>query len=68
MFCRACKFYEGGYMWNRCNLMDAEYFTEAINEPCYLIDDNYNFTADCEPLGFVKGESAIEFMKGGSGE
>ena len=53
-------------MWNRCNLMDAEYFHECNSEPCDLIDDNYIFREDCEWLGFVKGESAIEFMKGGA--
>lgn len=65
MFCRICRFYQGGFMWNRCNLMEAECFSECISEPCSMIDDNYIFTQDCEPLGFVKGESAIEYMKGG---
>ena len=67
MFCKICKFYQGGFMWNRCDLMEAEYFTESNKEPCSLIDDNYIFLEDCEPLGFVKGKSAIEFMEGGAG-
>ena len=53
-------------MWNRCNLTEDEYFHECISEPCALIDDNYIFTQDFEPLGFAKGESAIDFMKGGA--
>lgn len=64
MTCKCCKFYHGGYMWNRCDLMDAEYFSECLDEPCGLINDNYVFREDCEPLGFVKGESAIDFLKG----
>ena len=64
MFCKACKFHKSGYMWNRCDLMEAEYYHEYNNEPCPIIDDNYIFRGNCEPLGFVQGESAIELLKG----
>lgn len=63
MICRCCKFYQGGYMWNRCALSDSEYFREYSDTPCPDIDDNYIFREDCAPLGFVKGESALKFMK-----
>lgn len=66
MKCRNCEFHQSGYLWNRCGLTDSEYYQEYNEEPCPIIDDNYVFTEDCEPLGFVKGESAIEFMKGGA--
>lgn len=64
MKCRDCEFHQSGYMWNRCALTDSEYYREFINEPCPYIDNNHIFKEDCEPLGFVKGKSAIEFMKG----
>lgn len=64
MFCKNCKFHHGGYMWNRCDLMDAECYREYNEKPCPIINDDYTFTEDCEPLGFIEGESAIEFMKG----
>ena len=67
MNCRNCDFHQSGCLWNRCNLMEAEYYREYNETPCPMIDDNYVFTEDCELLGFVKGESAIEFMKGGVG-
>lgn len=51
-------------MWNRCALTESEYYREYNEKPCPDIDDNYIFIKDCEPLGFIKGESAIEFMKG----
>lgn len=60
MKCNKCKFYHGGYMWNRCDLTDSEYFRECISEPCGIIDDNYIFITDCEPLGFVKGKGAVK--------
>lgn len=63
MICMCCKFYQGGYMWNRCALTESEYFRECRDEPCPWIDDNYIFKEDCEPLGFVKGESALKFME-----
>lgn len=66
MFCKDCKFHQGGYMWNRCALTDAEYYREYNEEPCPIVNDDYIFTEYCEPLGFVEGESAIEFMKGGA--
>ena len=50
-------------MWNRCALTESEYFRECRDEPCPWIDDNYIFKEDCEPLGFVKGESALKFME-----
>lgn len=58
MKCRNCKFYQGGYMWNRCVLTESECFRECIKEPCNIIDDDYIFITDCEPLGFIKGEKA----------
>lgn len=67
MFCRDCKFHHSGYMYNSCGLTNAEYYLECIKEPCSIIDDNYIFIQDCPPLGFVKGGSAIKFMKGGVG-
>jgi hypothetical protein len=45
--------------------MDAECYREYNEKPCPIINDDYTFTEDCEPLGFVEGESAIDFMKGG---
>ena len=66
MFCRDCEFHQSGYMWNRCVLTDSEYYREYNEEHCPAIDDDYIFTEDCEPLGFIKGKSAIEFMKGGT--
>jgi hypothetical protein len=45
--------------------MDAECYREYNEKLCPIINDDYIFTEDCEPLGFVEGESAIEFMKGG---
>lgn len=66
MFCKDCKFHQSGCMWNRCALTESEYYQEFNKEPCPAIDNNYIFKEDCEPFGFVKGESAIEFMKGGA--
>ena len=65
MKCRDCKFHQSSYMWNRCALTESECYRGFNETPCPDIDDNYIFLEDCEPLGFVKGESAIEFMKGG---
>ena len=64
MFCRNCKFHHGGFMWNRCDLTDSECYREYIDRPCDIVDDSYKFREDCEFLGFVKGASAIEYMKG----
>ena len=65
MRCCDCKFYHSGFNWNRCNLTENEYYHEYYNEPCPCIDDNYIFKSDCEGMGFVKGKSAIEFVKDG---
>jgi hypothetical protein len=46
-------------------LTESEYYHEYYDKPCPCIDDNYIFIKDCEEMGFVKGKSAIEFMKGG---
>lgn len=64
MKCRNCRFHHSGYLWNRCDLTESECYHEYSNEPCPLVDDNYIFIKNCEPLGFVKGGSAIEYMKG----
>ena len=68
MFCRDCEFHQSGYMWNRCALTDSEYYREYNEKPCPCIDDNYIFVEGDEEMGFVKGKSAIEFMKGGEQE
>lgn len=65
MRCGECKFNRRSAYWNRCDLTEAEYYNEYYDEPCPAIDDDYIFKEDCEGMGFVKGESAIEFMKGG---
>lgn len=67
MKCCNCKFNHSGCNWNRCDLTESEYYHEYYDEPCPCIDDNYVFIKDCEGMGFVKGKSAIEFMKGGEG-
>lgn len=54
MKCDDCTFYEGGYMWNRCNLMEAEYF-KTTND-CWMIDDNYMFKVTVKELGFEIGK------------
>lgn len=65
MKCRDCHFYHSGYLWNRCDLTESEYYHECISSDCDIIDDNYIFIEDCEPMGFVKGKSALEYMNGG---
>ena len=65
MFCRDCEFHQSGYMWNRCDLTESEYYHKYYDKPCPCIDDNYIFIKDCEEMGFVKGKSAIGFLKGG---
>ena len=62
MKCINCEFYQSGYLWNRCSLMEAEYYKEYYTEPCPIIDDNYNFIDDTEPFGDLKGKSAIKYM------
>lgn len=64
MFCNCCHFHHSGCVWNRCDLTDSECYREFNLEPCPYINSAYIFKEDCAPLGFVKGESAIEFMKG----
>jgi hypothetical protein len=61
MNCSECIFYEDGYMWNRCNLMEAEYF-KTTND-CWMIDDNYMFKVTVKELGFEIGKLA--FGEGG---
>lgn len=65
MKCCNCKFHHGSRDWNRCDLTESEYYHEYYNEPCPFIDNNYIFIIkNCEGMGFVKGKSATEFMKG----
>lgn len=64
MKCHNCRFHHGGFTSNSCDLTGIEYYHEYSKEPCPLIDDNYVFIENCEPLGFIKGGSAIEYMKG----
>ena len=66
MRCGNCQFNHRSCYWNRCDLTESEYYHEYYDEPCPYIDDNYIFIKDCEEMGFVKGKSAIEFMKGGA--
>jgi hypothetical protein len=61
--CCDCQFHHSGCNWNRCDLTDSEYYHEFFTEHCPTIDDDYIFREDCVPLGFIKGKSAIEFMK-----
>lgn len=63
MKCCNCRFHHSSYLWNRCDLTESECYHEYSKEPCPLVDDNYIFINNCEPLGFIKGESAIEYMK-----
>ena len=62
MKCINCEFYQSGYLWNRCSLIETEYYKEYYTEPCPIIDDNYNFIDDTEPFGDLKGTSAIKYM------
>lgn len=62
MKCINCEFYQSGYLWNRCSLMEAEYYKEYYTEPCPIIDDNYNFIDNSELFGDLKGTSAIKYM------
>ena len=59
MRCCDCKFHQSRHMWNRCDLMEEEYFPEHFSTPCYLINDDYIFIKDIPELGFEKGTSAL---------
>ena len=63
MICRNCKFYQSGYLWNRCALTGDEYFREFSETSCQVVDDAYIFLEGCKPFGFVKGESALKYME-----
>ena len=58
MKCRDCSFHESGYMWNRCSLIEAEYYYEYNDKPCPFIDDNYIVIENCLELGLKIGDKA----------
>lgn len=63
MKCSNCKFYHGGFNWNRCDITEGECFYEFIAEPCSIINDDYVFIIDCPEMGFEKGKSALEYLE-----
>lgn len=65
MRCCDCKFHHSGYLWNRCDLTDSEYYYEFYDKPCDLIDDDYYIICDCPELGLEKGKKANEGERDG---
>lgn len=52
MQCFGCMFHHGGYMWNRCDLTESEYYQERKNDnPCKIIGGDYRFLKDIPELG-----------------
>lgn len=37
--CLGCYFYESGYMWNRCNFFEMEYFCEPEECEAFSVED-----------------------------
>ena len=38
--CFGCYFYESGYMWNRCNYFETEYFCQPDECKAFSFDGN----------------------------
>ena len=62
MRCCDCQFNHRGCYWNRCDLLESEYYNEYYEEPCPVIDENYIFISNNDFLNVNKGESAIDYM------
>lgn len=60
MKCYQCKFYQSGYLWNRCALIESEYYHEFYKEECPFVDDDYVILEDFTELGLTKGEKVDE--------
>lgn len=64
MKCHKCKFYHFSFPSNACDL-GGENFHEYNAESCPFIDDDYLFIENCPELGYIKGESAVNFIERG---
>ena len=50
--CFGCYFYEGGFMWNRCNYFEMEYF--GIKDKCIAFSTDGNISEESEAKIFYE--------------
>lgn len=46
--CFGCFFHEGGFMYNRCNYFEMEYFGEKDKCSAFTVDGNLSAEAEAE--------------------
>ena len=64
MKCHKCKFYHFSFPSNACDL-GGENFHEYNAEDCPFVNNDYLFVKNCPELGYIKGESATDFVEKG---